>query len=99
MANLNKLLKEAQKMQEKIQEEIKTLEVEASSGGGMVTVKMSGEKKVLSLKIDPSIISAEDKEMLEDLIAAAVNEASLRVDEAIESKVGGLTRGLSLPGF
>ncbi|NMB99079.1 MAG: YbaB/EbfC family nucleoid-associated protein [Thermoanaerobaculaceae bacterium] len=99
MANLNKLLKEAQKMQEKIQEEIKTLEVEASSGGGMVTVKMSGEKKVLSLKIDPSIISQDDKEMLEDLVVAAVNEASMRVDEAIESKVGGLTRGLGLPGF
>ncbi|MFB3850714.1 MAG: YbaB/EbfC family nucleoid-associated protein [Acidobacteriota bacterium] len=99
MANLNKLLKEAQKMQEKIQEEIKTLEVEASSGGGMVTVKMSGEKKVLSLKIDPSIISQDDKEMLEDLVVAAVNEASMKVDEAIESKVGGLTRGLGLPGF
>lgn len=99
MANLNKLLKEAQKMQEKIQEEIKTLEVEASSGGGMVTVKMSGEKKVLSLKIDPSIISQNDKEMLEDLIIAAINEASKGVDEAIESKVGGLTRGLGLPGF
>lgn len=99
MANLNKLLKEAQKMQEKIQEEIKTLEVEASSGGGMVTVKMSGEKKVLSLKIGPSIISQDDKEMLEDLVVAAVNEASMRVDEAIESKVGGLTRGLGLPGF
>lgn len=99
MANLNKLLKEAQKMQEKIQEEIKSLEIEVSSGGGMVTVKMSGEKKVLSLKIDPSIISSGDKEMLEDLIAAAINEASMRVDEAIESKVGGMTKGLGLPGF
>jgi DNA-binding YbaB/EbfC family protein len=99
MANLNKLLKEAQKMQEKMQEEIKTLEIEASSGGGMVTVKMSGEKKVLSLKIDSSIISKDDKEMLEDLVAAAVNEASARVDEAIESKMGSLTRGLGLPGF
>lgn len=99
MANLNKLLKEAQKMQEKMQEEIKTLEIEASSGGGMVTVKMSGEKKVLSLKIDPSIISKDDKEMLEDLVAAAINEASSRVDEAIESKMGSLTKGLGLPGF
>lgn len=99
MANLNKILKEAQKMQEKIQEEIKALEIESSSGGGMVTVKMSGEKKVLSLKIDPSIITTDDKEMLEDLIVAAINEASNRIDEAIESKVGGLTRGLGLPGF
>lgn len=99
MANLNKILKEAQKMQEKIQEEIKKLEVESASGGGMVTVKMNGEKKVLSLKIDPSIVTTDDKEMLEDLIVAAINEASNRVDEAIESKVGGLTKGLGLPGF
>lgn len=99
MANLNKLLKEAQKMQEKIQEEIKKLEVEASSGGGMVAVKMSGEKKVLSLKIDSSIISKDDKEMLEDLIIAAINEAGSRVDEAIESKVGKMTSGLGPLGF
>jgi len=99
MPNLNKLLKEAQKMQEKIQEEIKRLEVEASSGGGMVTVKMSGEKKIVSLNIDPSIIVPDDSEMLQDLIVAALNEAVNRVDEAVESKVGGLTAGLGLPGF
>lgn len=99
MPNLNKLMKEAQKMQEKIQEEIKNLVIETSSGGGMVTVKMSGEKKVLSLKIDPSIISKEEKDMLEDLIVAALNEAGQRVDEEIESKVGKMTSGLGLPGF
>ncbi len=99
MPNLNKLMKEAQKMQEKIQEEIKNLVIETSSGGGMVTVKMSGEKKVLSLKIDPSIISKEEKDMLEDLIVAALNEAGERVDEEIESKVGKMTSGLGLPGF
>jgi DNA-binding YbaB/EbfC family protein len=99
MPNLNKLMKEAQKMQEKIQEEIKNLVIETSSGGGMVTVKMSGEKKVLSLKIDPSIISKEEKDMLEDLIVAALNEAGERVDEEIESKVGRMTSGLGLPGF
>jgi DNA-binding YbaB/EbfC family protein len=92
-------MKEAQKMQEKIQEEIKNLVIETSSGGGMVTVKMSGEKKVLSLKIDPSIISKEEKDMLEDLIVAALNEAGERVDEEIESKVGRMTSGLGLPGF
>ena len=99
MPNLNKLLKEAQKMQEKIQEEIRSLVIEVSSGGGMVTVKMSGEKKLLSLSIDPSIISAGDREMLQDLILAAINEAASRVDETVESKVGGLTAGLGLPGF
>lgn len=99
MPNLNKLMKEAQKMQEKIQEEIKNLVIETSSGGGMVTVKMSGEKKVLSLKIDPSIVSKEEKDMLEDLIVAALNEAGERVDEEIESKVGRMTSGLGLPGF
>jgi DNA-binding YbaB/EbfC family protein len=99
MANLNKLLKEAQKMQEKMQEEIRKLEIETATGGGMVTIKMSGEKKVISLKIDQSIVASGDKEMIEDLVIAAFNEAAGRVDEAIESKMGGLTAGLGLPGF
>lgn len=99
MKNFNKILKEAQKMQEKIQEEIAKLVVEASSGGGMVTVKMNGEKKVVSLNIDESIILKEEKEMLQDLIIAAINEASRKVDEEIESKIGGFTKGLNLPIF
>lgn len=99
MKNFNKILKEAQKMQEKIQEEIAKLVVEASSGGGMVTVKMNGEKKVVSLNIDESIILREEKEMLQDLIIAAINEASRKVDEEIESKIGGFTKGLNLPIF
>jgi nucleoid-associated protein EbfC len=99
MPNLNKLLKEAQKMQEKMQEEIKKLEVEVTTGGGMVSLKMTGEKKVTALKIDQSIVASGDKEMIEDLIIAAFNEAAGRVDESIESKMGGLTAGLGLPGF
>lgn len=99
MPNLNKLLKEAQKMQEKMQEELKKLEVEASTGGGMVTIKMSGEKKALSLKIDPSMLSQENKDFVEDLVMAAFNEATSRVDEEMESKMGGLTKGLGIPGF
>ena len=99
MANLNKLLKEAQKMQEKMQEEIRKLEIETATGGGMVTIRMSGEKKVVSLKIDQSIVASGDKEMIEDLVISAFNEAAGRVDEEIEAKMGGLTAGLGLPGF
>jgi DNA-binding YbaB/EbfC family protein len=99
MPNLNKMLKQAQKMQSKVQEEMDSLVVEDTAGGGMVTVKMSGQKEVISITLDPSIIDPEDKEMLEDLVVAAVNQASRKVDEELQSKLGGLTGGMGLPGF
>lgn len=99
MPNLNKLLKQAQKMQEKVQQEMESLEVEASSGGGMVTVKMNGQKAVLSVAIDPSLLAPGEKEMLEDLVAAAVNAAGARVDEALQARLGGLGAGLGIPGL
>lgn len=98
MANLNKLLKQAQKMQEQIQQEMEALQVEASAGGGMVTVRMSGQKQLLSVTLDPLVLAAGDKEMLEDLLVAAVNQASQNVDETLQSKMGGLG-GLGLPGM
>lgn len=98
MANLNKLLKQAQKMQEQIQQEMEALQVEASAGGGMVTVRMSGQKQLLSVSLDPSLLASGDKEMLEDLLVAAVNQASQNVDETLQSKMGGLG-GLGLPGM
>ncbi len=99
MANLNKILKQAQKMQEQIQQEMETLQVEATAGGGMVTVRMSGQKQLLSTSIDPSLLSPAEKEMLEDLLVAAVNQASEKVDEALQSKMGGLGGGLGFPGM
>lgn len=94
-----KLMKQLQQAQEKIQAEVAALVVEATAGGGVVTVSMDGQKQVRSLKIDPEVVSRDDVEMLQDLVLAAVNEAGRKVDEAIQQKVGGLTGGLKLPGF
>ena len=92
-----KLMKQLQQAQERLQAEIAALVIEASSGGGMVTVEMDGQKQVRRLKIDPEVVSKDDVEMLQDLVLAAVNEASRKVDEAIQEKVGGLTGGMKLP--
>jgi len=94
-----KLMKQLQQAQERIQAEIAALVIEASAGGGMVKVEMDGQKQVRSLKIDPEVVSRDDVEMLQDLVLAAVNEASRKVDEAIQEKVGGLTGGMKLPGM
>lgn len=97
MTNLNKLLKQAQKMQEKVQQEMEALVVEETAGGGMVTVRMSGQKSLLQVTVDPSLLAPTEKEMLEDLVVAAVNLASAKVDEELQSRLGGLGGGL--PGF
>jgi hypothetical protein len=73
--------------------------VEGSSGGGAVTVKMDGRKQVLSIKIDPEAVKADDLEMLQDLIAAAINGAGRKVDDAMQSTMGGMLGGLKIPGM
>jgi len=93
--NLQTMMKQAQQMQERLQEEIAQVRVEASAGGGMVTVQMSGQKNVLGVKIDPEV--AGDVEMLQDMVMAACNEAAKKVDEAIQQKTSGLLGGLGLP--
>jgi DNA-binding YbaB/EbfC family protein len=96
---LSGLMKQAQQMQEnlkKAQEEIAGMEVEGQAGAGMVKVVMTGRHDVKRVSIDPSLMS-DDKEMLEDLIAAAVNDAVRRVEAATQEKMGGLTSGLELP--
>jgi len=93
------LMKQAQQMQEnlkKAQEEIAGMEVEGQAGAGMIKVVMTGRHDVKRVSIDPSLMS-EDKDMLEDLIAAAVNDAVRRVEAATQEKMGGLTSGLGLP--
>lgn len=97
MTNLNKLLKQAQKMQEKVQEEMEALVVEETAGGGMVTVRMSGQKVLLKVTLDPTLLAPSEKEMLEDLLVAAVNQATRRVDEELQSRLGAL--GAGLPGM
>ena len=93
--NMQSIMKQAQKMQEQLQTQIAAIRVEASTGGGMVTVKMDGQKHVLEVKIDPE--AAGDVEMLQDMVLAAFNEASKKVDEAAQSKMGGMLGGLGLP--
>jgi nucleoid-associated protein EbfC len=97
--NPQKMMKQLQQAQERVQKEIAALEIEASSGGGMVKVVMDGNKAVKSLRIDPEVVSKEDVEMLQDLVTAAVNEAARKVDEAVQEKVGGLTAGMKIPGL
>ena len=93
--NMQNMMKQAQAMQQKLQEQIAAIRVEASAGGGMVTVKMDGHKNVLGVKIDPEV--AGDVEMLQDMVAAAFNEAAKKVDDEAQSKMGGMLGGLGLP--
>ncbi|HEX4748889.1 MAG TPA: YbaB/EbfC family nucleoid-associated protein [Bryobacteraceae bacterium] len=93
--NMQNMMKQAQVMQQKLQEQIAAIRVEASAGGGMVTVKMDGHKNVLGVKIDPEV--AGDVEMLQDMIVAAFNEAAKKVDEEAQGKMGGMLGGLGLP--
>jgi DNA-binding YbaB/EbfC family protein len=93
--NMQAMMKQAQQMQQKLQEEIAAIRVEASAGGGMVTIKMDGQKNVLGVKIDPEV--ASDIEMLQDMIVAACNEATKKVDEQAQGKMGGMLGGLGLP--
>ena len=94
-----KMMKQLQQAQERMQSEIAALVVEASAGGGMVKVEVDGQKQLLRLTIDPEVVSKDDVEMLQDLVVAAVNEASRKVDEQIQEKVGGLTGGMNIPGL
>jgi len=93
--NMQQMMRQAQQMQEKMREEIAQIKVEASAGGGMVTVRMDGQKNLLSVKIDPEV--AGDVEMLQDMIVAASNEAVKKVDEATQAKMGGMLSGMGLP--
>jgi DNA-binding YbaB/EbfC family protein len=93
--NMQSMMKQAQQMQQKMQEELALIRVEASAGGGMVTVKMDGHKNCLGVKIDPEV--AGDVEMLQDMVMAAVNEAAKKVDEQAQGKMGGMLGGMGLP--
>ena len=91
---LQEMMAAARKQAEDIQTKMQQTVVEASAGGGSVTVKMNGNKQVLSVKIDPEVIKANDLEMLQDLVTAAVNEAGRKVDDAMQSSLGGMLGGL-----
>jgi DNA-binding YbaB/EbfC family protein len=93
--NMQAMMKQAQQMQAKLQEEIEAIRVEASAGGGMVTVKMDGNKRCLGVTIDPE--AAGDAEMLQDMVMAAFNEAHKKVEEQAQQKMGGMLGGMGLP--
>jgi nucleoid-associated protein EbfC len=92
--NLQELMAPARKQYETLQQKMQETVVEAASGGGSVTVKMDGRKQVLNIRIDPEIAKSGDLEMLQDLVTAAVNGASRKVDEAMQSTMGGMLGGL-----
>jgi nucleoid-associated protein EbfC len=93
--NMQQMMRQAQQMQEKMAQEVAQIQVEATAGGGMVTVKMDGHKNLLSVKIDPEV--AGDVEMLQDMVVAACNEAVKKVDEQSQSKMSGMLGGMGLP--
>ncbi len=97
--NLQDLMSQAKKQYEILQKKMQETVVEASSGGGSVTVKMDGRKQVLSIKIDPEVAKGDDLEMLQDLVAAAVNAAGKKVDESMQSTMGGMLGGMGIPGL
>ena len=97
--NVNQIMKQAQQMQERLQKQMAEMRVEASSGGGMVTVVVNGNKQIHSLKIDPEVVSKDDVEMLQDLILAAINDAHRKVDEQLGQQMQGLMGGLKIPGL
>ena len=97
--NMQQLMKQAQQMQEKLQKQMETIVVDATAGGGMVSVKVNGQKQLLSIQIDPEVFSGGDKDMLQDLIVAAVNEGIRKVDATMSEQLGSLTGGLKIPGL
>lgn len=102
IGNIGKLMKQAQQMQAKmqqLQEELAKKEVEGTSGGGMVKVKMNGQQEVLSVNIEPEVFDDGDKEMLEDLIVAAVNEARRQVTDMTQEEMSKITGGMPMPGM
>ena len=99
---MNKMIKQAKQVQEKIvkmQEELKEREIEASSGGGVVTVKVNGKQELISIQIKPEAVDPEDLEMLEDLVLAAVNEGIRKSQEMVSGEMAKITGGFNIPGL
>ena len=102
MKGFGNIMKEAQKLQqqmEKIQAEVAQKKVDATAGGGMVTVEANGKQEIVSIKIDPEVVSRDDVQMLEDLVLAACNEALRKSREMMQQELGKLTGGLRIPGL
>ena len=97
--NIQKMMQQAQQMQERLQKQMADMKIEATAGGGMVSVVLNGHKHLQSIKIDPEVVSKEDVDMLQDLIVAAINDAHRKIDEALANQMQGLMGGLKMPGM
>jgi DNA-binding YbaB/EbfC family protein len=97
--DIRKMMAQAQEMQEKLQRQMAEMKISATSGGGMVIVTVNGNKQLISLQLDPEVVSKDDVGMLQDLIIAAVNDAHRRVDEALASHMQGMMGGMRMPGI
>ena len=97
--NPKQLMKQVQQMQEQMQQRMSELRVEGSAGGGMVKATMNGHKELLAIAIDKETVDPNDVEMLQDLVVAAVNEASRKVDEEMQGQLGAMTGGMKIPGL
>jgi nucleoid-associated protein EbfC len=97
--NIQQMMKQAQQMQDRLQKQMADMRIEATSGGGMVTVVINGAKQLQSLKIDPEAVSKDDVEMLQDLILAAINDAQRKADEAMSKQMQGMMGGMKIPGL
>ena len=97
--NIMDMMRQAKEMQERLQQQMAEVRVEATAGGGMVTVVMNGAKQVQSLTIDPTVVSKDDVEMLQDMIIAALNDAQRKVDERLGGAMQGMLGGLKIPGL
>mgnify|MGYP000406160813 CR=1 FL=1 len=99
LGNLQKMLKQAKEMQDRLQRELSELRLEGTSGGGMVSITLDGQKNLVAVRLDPEVISRDDVEMLQDLIVAAFNDAAAKVDEHLSQKLNVLGGGLKIPGL
>ncbi len=97
--NIQQMMKQAAKMQEQVQKQAAEARAEGTAGGGAVTIVINGLKQVQSLKIDPEVVSKDDVEILQDMIIAAFVDAQKKVDEDMKKQMGGMLRGMGLPGF
>ena len=97
--NIQNMMKQAQQMQERMQKQMEEMRIEATAGGGMVTVVTNGAKQVQAIKIDPEAVSKDDVEMLQDLILAALNDAHRKADEAMSKQMQGMMGGMKIPGL
>jgi nucleoid-associated protein EbfC len=97
--NIQKMMQQAQEMQERLQKQMGEMRIEGGAGGGMVSVTVNGHKLVLAVKLDPEVVSKDDVEMLQDLIVAAISDAHRKVDEVLANQMQGMMGGLRIPGL